>query len=89
VDIAHVLKRKKNVNMKDPRESETNRMRKNPSENITLNADDCPFKGFSNTLLDMKRKRGTAQRSYGNDIKRKRNQTSEDHVFKVSMYDCQ
>jgi hypothetical protein len=84
-----MLKSMKTVNLKDLRESQENEMRKNPSENITLNANDCCSEEFSNALLNMKRKGGTVQRCYGNDIKKRRKQTSEDHVFKVSIHDPQ
>jgi hypothetical protein len=89
VDIACVLKSMKTVNLKDLRESQENGMRKNPSENITFNANDCYSEEFSNALLNMTRKRGAVQRCYRNDIRKRRKQTSEDHVFKVSIYDPQ
>jgi hypothetical protein len=83
-----VLKGKKTVNLKDLKESREDRMRKSPTENTTLNVNDCGFKRFGNTYLNTKRKRDKIQRCYGN-IKKRRTETSEDRVFKASFDDPQ
>jgi hypothetical protein len=82
-----MLKGKKTVNLKDIKESQENRMRKSSTENITVDLNDCGFKGFSDALLNTKRKRDAVHRCYGNDTKKRRTKTSEDHAFEVSFYD--
>jgi hypothetical protein len=84
-----MLKGKKTVNLKSLKESQENRLRKSPTENVTLNVNDCGFRGFSDAVVNTKRKRDTIQIYYGIDIKKRRTETSEDHVFKVSFYDPQ
>lgn len=84
-----MLKGKKTINLKDLRESQENRMRKNLNENIALNVNGRGFKGFRNTLSNVKRKSDTMQRCFGNDIKKSRTQTYINNYFEVSIYDLQ
>jgi hypothetical protein len=75
--------------LKDIKEAQENRIRKSLTENVTEDINDCGFRGFSDALLNTKRKRDTIYKCYGNDIKKRRIKTSGDHVFKVSFYDPQ
>jgi hypothetical protein len=77
-----MLKGKKTVNLKDLKESQEARMEKSITEIKTLNITDCGIKQINNTPLNMKRKRDTKQKDYGNNA-RKRIATSEDHASKV------
>jgi hypothetical protein len=84
-----MLKGKKTVNLKDIKESKENRMRKSLTEKVTVDSNDCGFRGFSDALLSTKRKSDTMHGCYGNYIKKRRTKTSEDHVCKVRFYDPQ
>jgi prolyl-tRNA editing enzyme YbaK/EbsC (Cys-tRNA(Pro) deacylase) len=76
--MAHVLRGKKTVNLKDLESPQGNRMKKSISENEASDVTNCGIKGSSNVSLNTKLKKNTRQRCYGNNAKRRRTQTSED-----------
>jgi hypothetical protein len=81
--MAHVLRGKKTVNVKDLESPQGNRMEKSISANEATGATDCHAEGSSAVSQNTKLRKDTGRSRYLNNAKQRGTQTSGDLGFQV------
>jgi hypothetical protein len=81
--MAHVLRSKKTVKLKDLESLRGNRTKKSARQNETSDDPDFVVKGLTFVMPRRKRKQDMRQRCFINSTKRRRTETSEDLDFQV------